>query len=674
MSRLTTARIIAWIASAVLALISLAAAFVYLQESDGYAPEFVTHGFQIKELTELGQPSDVISDINAAAAHGEANIYKPDIYFAAETVNFDYYLFAADSSGVYGSVVTGTFPAFGKKYPQRLLPAADIRKESILLGTYYVDGDLLETKKILDYLSERGITATLIVQPQSWLQYWISVVNTTWGGALFIATISLFVALLNLCSCRLTIPALRRAVGVSKTKITIYELGEIVAPLCLAVVMPGLLLTLYAVIFADGYRVQTIAVITLSQLIITLILAAVFAFVVFVTVGAVASGRLLKGWQPLKAIAVSSALTIIMSSFFVGSAANEVSAAYMRLVQSDKANASLQSAPGLVRPAFSYSILAADNSLINAGMREIFRQLESEGSALVIQSDFAGENDNQEPESKLAVVNANFCRLFTNLPETLISELEESALQQDVAVAVFPQELSGADKDNVIKQINEWLEFQQSIKNPDVQHEAVKLIIQTYEADAIPTMVFDETFPTLLESPVLLAISANNLFLSDEFYANNGIYTDVTQLEQALENQDIRYAIAAFDDIAAESSLYLMNQKSQMVIAASGMLASLVMLVLGSIILTGAYFSSTVQAIFLKTITGNSFWVIHRTFILATATFVTAPLLWSTVFLKLPHLIALSGITVMTTVVISSTYVTLKIFSRTLNSAALEMS
>lgn len=674
MSHLTRARILAWISSLLLAATVAASAWVYLVEADSYGPEFASSGFQIKGLPAGVETSYVLEQVEQAAAAESVNIYKPEHTVSEDTLSVNYYLFTGDASSIRGDVESGSFPAFGSVYPQKLLTASSVTEDSQLLGTYIVDGDITNTNSIVSMLEGSSINATVLQESTGWLRYWFTVVNTTWGAAIAILTLCLFLTLLNLSSARLAIVGLRSASGHSKLSILRSEVAELSSPLLTAVLVPGAVLAAYSMIFAQGYRLQSLAGITGSHLTVTLIAACFFAAVVYFTVGLASVGKILKGWRPTPLIAFFSACTLLFTGTATANAVTQFSAATEVLTQTEQANQKLQKHPDLVRPGFSFALISDSAEDLQSRMAQLYREADEQEQVAYISPDLDlyASADSNVPKS--AVVNSTYLGLFTDLSGETIDRISKLASEPGGVVILIPRHTTEQEIAAIKTVINEWAEFEASLQPTASSYTELTLTVEEADLDALPTADFSDTTETQLDNQVLVVTNASSGIISDHNYAIAGLYKSKDELNSLVEKHDVSLLVTDTTPVASESTLYLAKQKSKMTIAASGMAASMVALLLGLVMLSSAYLARSAAAIFLKMTTGNSFAAIHWRYILGAVLLVTAPAALVTVFNGLNTAPQIIFLTVLCFAALISSVLTLKAFSRYLNKSVLEMS
>lgn len=222
--------------------------------------------------------------------------------------------------------------------------------------------------------------------------------------------------------------------------------------------------------------------------------------------------------------------------------------------------------------------------------------------------------------------------------------------------------------------INEWAEFEASLQPTASSYTELTLTVEAADLDALPTADFSDTTETQLDNQVLVVTNASSGIISDHNYAIAGLYKSKDELNSLVEKHDVSLLVTDTTPVASESTLYLAKQKSKMTIAASGMAASMVALLLGLVMLSSAYFARSAAAIFLKMTTGNSFAAIHWRYILGAVLLVTAPAALVTVFNGLNTAPQVIFLTVLCFAALISSVLTLKAFSRYLNKSVLEMS
>ena len=307
-------------------------------------------------------------------------------------------------------------------------------------------------------------------------------------------------------------------------------------------------------------------------------------------------------------------------------------------------------------------------------MAQLYREADEQEQVAYISPDLDlyASADSNVPKS--AVVNSTYLRLFTDLSGETIDRISMLASEPGGMVILIPRHTTEQEIAAIKTVINEWAEFEASLQPTASSYAELTLTVEAADLDALPTADFSGTAETQLDNQVLVVTNASSGIISDHNYSIAGLYKSKDELNSLVEKHDVSLLVTDTTPVASESTLYLAKQKSKMTIAASGMAASMVALLLGLVMLSSAYFARSAAAIFLKMTTGNSFAAIHWRYILGAVLLVTAPAALVTVFNGLNTAPQVIFLTVLCFAALISSVLTLKAFSRYLNKSVLEMS
>lgn len=669
-SHLRFACILTWVTSSLLSLIFVVATYIFLVDQDRWGPEGFSRGVTVTELPGNLSTEIFLNELSSLAQDRNINIYKISASLSHEVRTSDYYLILGNTDRVIGNLDTSSFPGFSDKYPSRLYPKEQLTRDQ-LTGTYLVDGSPQDSQAVADTLSKLEVINTVTQSKPGYILWFFFLLGNGWAVAVAILFICLILSLSQLQSMRLTIVSTRLTTGQAPLYVSLREIVALLLPVYTPLAFGTIALSLYSLIYAQGYRLTSIGMIAVQQGVVLTAALATSLLSIRMCTARYSLGEINKGKRPLTLLGVLSCTLIFLA--FLGSLASVCSTLALRNedIKESYADALRNEHANLVQPIMGYALLSSQADDAKEQLGTIFSRLE-----MAQASYLASKNplyDTPSPISdNVLLANPNYLRTFSQLDTSTLESVTSTATEESAVAVLIPRPYSPYEEE-IVAGVKSWAEFQQELGG-DTQP-AVKVTAYTgISTGILPLLSYNLPTAMYLENPIVIVSHSANLVIPPGNIGAYGIVFDETALKKAVAEADLGYAVVGYERTIQNSTLAAADRKVAFKISLLGTSVALFALLLGNIVLAAIYQAKNRSAIFLQRTSGASFAETYGDFLIKTVLLATIPASLIVATTQLPLIVILSIAIPMMAVSISVVVLTLKLLEPTLSKLALEIS
>lgn len=669
-SHIRFAYILAWITSFLLSSIFVSATYIFLVDQDRWGPEGFRTGVAITELPSNLSTESFLNELNSIAQARNINIYKISVSLDYDVRASDYYLILGNTDTVIGNLDTASFPSFSDKYPSRLYPEQQLSRDQ-LTGTYLIDGNPQDSQAVADKLKQLGVISTTVDSAPGYLLWFFFLVGNGWAVAVAILLICLILSLCQLQSVRLSVVSARVTAGEVPLYVSLKEIASLLLPVYVPLVFGTTALSLYSLIYAQGYRLTSIGMIAIQQGLILTGALAISLLSIRICTAKYSLGELNKGRRPMTLLGALSCALILLA--FWGSMASisntltlkneDVKESYADTLRNEHTN--------LVQPVMGYALLSSQADDAQEQLGNIFGKLEMDQTSYLASKNPLYDTPSSVSDNVL-LANPNYLKTFTQLDASTLDTIAGAAQKKSSVAVLIPQPYSPYEAE-IVAEVKIWAESQQELGGNSQPSVSVTTYTGT-DTGILPLLSYDVTTNMYLENPIVIVSHSANHVIPPQIIGEYGIVFDDTALKNAVNEANLGYAVVGYEYTTQNSDLAAADRKVAFNISLIGTSVALLALLLGNIILAIIYHARNRSAIFLLRTSGASFAETYGDFIVKTILLAAIPASLIVATTQLPLTVILIIASAMILVSASVVVLTLKQLERTLSRFTLEIS
>lgn len=669
-SHIRFAYILAWITSFLLSSIFVSATYIFLVDQDRWGPEGFKTGVSVTELPGNISTESFLNELNSIAQAQNINIYKSSVSLDNGVTASDYYLISGNADRVIGNLDTESFPSFSDKYPSHLYPEKQLNRNQ-LTGTYLIDGTSQDSQAVADTLNKLGANTTTVHSQPGYVLWSFFLVGNGWAVAVAILLICLVLSLCQLQSVRLAIVSVRVVGGEAPLYVSLREIASLLLPVYAPLVFGTIVLSLYSVIFADGYRLSSIAIIAIQQaLILTSALVTSILSIRICTVK-YSLGALNKGRRPMTLLGAFSGLLVVVA--FLGSMVSISDTLTLKNEDEKESHADTlrNEHTNLVQPVMGYALLSSQADYAKEQLGNVFAQLEIDQTSYLASKNPLYDTPSSVSDNVL-LVNPNYLMTFTQLDASTLDLVIHTSQEESSVAVLIPQSYSPYEEE-IVAEVKSWAEFQQELGgNP-----RPATTVRSYtgiDTGILPLLSYNLPTSMYLENPIVIVSHSANHVIPPQIIGEYGIVFDDTALKKAVNEENLEYAVVGYEYTTQNSALAAVDRKVAYSISLVGTSVALLALLLGNVILATIYQARNRSAIFLLLTSGASFTETYGDFVIKNMLLAAIPISLIVATTQLPLTVILIIASAMILVSASVVVLTLKQLERTLSRFTLEIS
>lgn len=669
-SHIRFAYILAWITSSLLCLIFASATYIFLVDQDRWGPEGFRTGVAITELPSNLSTESFLNELSSLAQARNINIYKISVSLDYDVRASDYYLILGNTDTVIGNLDTASFPSFSDKYPSRLYPEQQLSRDQ-LTGTYLIDGNPQDSQAVADKLKQLGVISTTVNSKPGYVLWFFFIVGNGWAVAVAILLICLILSLCQLQSVRLSVVSARVTAGEVPLYVSLKEIALLLLPVYVPLVFGTTALSLYSLIYAQGYRLTSIGMIAIQQGLILTGALAISLLSIRICTAKYSLGELNKGRRPMTLLGALSGLLVVVA--FLGSMVSISDTLTLKNedVKESHADTLRNEHTNLVQPVMGYALLSSQADDAQEQLGNVFAQLEIDQTSYLASKNPLYDTPSSVSDNVL-LVNPNYLMTFTQLDTSTLDAVTSTAQEESSVAVLIPQSYSPYEAE-IVAEVKIWAESQQELGGNSQPSVSVTTYTGT-DTGILPLLSYDVTTNMYLENPIVIVSHSANHVIPPQIIGEYGIVFDDTALKNAVNEANLGYAVVGYEYTTQNSALAAADRKVAFNISLIGTSVALLALLLGNIILAIIYHARNRSAIFLLRTSGASFAETYGDFIVKTILLAAIPASLIVATTQLPLTVILIIASAMILVSASVVVLTLKQLERTLSRFTLEIS